>query len=157
MKTLRLFILLFASLTATGCASQAIERAPAPLIVHLRELAGPSAIACGASPLYGVSAPMQWQKHVVRCAEGAIRQRKPFWAAFQAMGDDSAIWESAVQTQSGALIYNTYDSDIYGGSRHVVVPSSDDSSCKAIEFGGGWSGIVACRPGPQLIQAEPAS
>ena len=137
-----------AALIASGCASQSLKRTPAPLISHLQQLAGPDAIACGASPLWGVPSPMRWQRRVVRCAEAAIEQQRPFWAAFQAMGDDSSIWESAVLTPSGTLLYNRYDSDIYGGSRPVAAPSTSDSPCNKIEFGSGSLGIVACRPGP---------
>ena len=133
---------------ASGCASQCLKRAPAPLISHLQQLAGPDAVACGASPLWGVPSPMIWQQRVVRCAEAAIEQNRPFWASFQAMGDDSSLWESAVLTPSGTLLYNRYDSDIYGGSRSFVVPSTSDSPCSKIEFGSGSLGIVACRPGP---------
>ena len=139
---------LFTTLVASGCASQDFKRAPIPLISHLQQLAGPDAIACGASPLWGVPSPMRWQRRVVRCAEAAIVENRPFWAAFQAMGDDSAIWESAILTPAGTLLYTTFDSDIYGGSRALAVPSAIDSPCSKIEFGSGSLGIVACRPGP---------
>ena len=136
------------ALIASGCASEGLKRSPAPLISHLQQLAGPKAVACGASPLWGVTGPMGLQRRVVRCAEAAIEQNRPFWAAFQAMGEDSSIWESAVLTPSGTLLYNRYDSDIYGGSRSFAVPGTSDSPCSKIEFGSGSLGIVACRPGP---------
>jgi hypothetical protein len=141
--------LLFATtvLLISGCASRPVTSGPPELITHLRELAGPEAIECGMSPLW-VRNPMEHQRIVVQCAEGAIANSKPFWAAFQQLGDDSALWEGVALTPGGQLMSTNYDSDIWGGSRSFVVPQSSDRQCNSVGFGDGQYGIVICRVGP---------
>ena len=76
----------------------------------LQEASGPQAIACGVVPLGGS------RRGAVSCAEAAIKEKQPFYAAFQVQGIDSVIYVGLASGSSGEAKQATWDSDIKGGS-----------------------------------------
>ena len=105
-----------ASLRTTGAVlllgislhAAAATRAREPFEAELARLAGREAQQCGIFPL-GQEAKAGWA-----CAQAAERAGRPYWIAFEGMGDDSLVGRAAIRTPAGGHILLDYDSSPFG-------------------------------------------
>ena len=89
-------------------SAAAATNARAPFEAELARLAGRAAQQCGIVPL-GKAAKAGWA-----CAQAAERAGRPYWLAFEGMGEDSLIGRAAIRTATGENILLDYDSSPFG-------------------------------------------
>jgi hypothetical protein len=137
-------------LALCGCAHQSVdaeryaEESSTPIVQRLKEISGVESLACGRAPL-GVRDATERLELVSVCTRQALSTGRPFWAAFQRLGDDSSIWEGVARSPDGELIFVAYDSDIYGGGYDTPQPRMSEYICSSVILGSGFIGsIVQC-------------
>ena len=79
-----------------------------PFEAEIARLAGRDAQQCGIFPL-GKDAASGWA-----CAQAAERAGRPWWLAFEGMGDDSLAGRAAIRTSAGVHLLLDYDSSPFG-------------------------------------------
>ncbi len=102
-----------ALLTGIAAAAPAQAQAQArdarePFESEIARLAGRDAQQCGIFPL-GKDAGPGWA-----CAQAAEHAGRPWWLAFEGMGDDSLGGHAAIRTSAGVHLLLDYDSSPFG-------------------------------------------
>jgi hypothetical protein len=128
-----MWILVAAGALAAGLAAQesVVVQAPAnvfpprdpPLVDMPRRvfaLTGADPVDCGAYPLRQVNDALQGAtrdqlRAALRCAERAIKDRRPFWTYNERRGIDSWVAHGLLRTSSGELRSFVYDGSPCGG------------------------------------------
>jgi hypothetical protein len=147
MKKHIVFLMLITS-SLSGCIhspSHLIHKnAPKVLIQKLQNISGPSAQACGTSMFGEVPFKLENFEEVVACTNEMLATKKPFWSAFQRLGDDSSIWEGVARQTDGRLVVVYYDSDILGGAK-TPEPRITQEECSLVALGDGFIGtMITC-------------
>lgn len=99
-----------ALLAGLAVAAQARDARDArePFETELARLAGRDAQQCGIVAL-GRDAKAGWE-----CAQAAERAGRPYWLAFEGLGDDSLVGRAAIRTAAGKRLLLDYDSSPFG-------------------------------------------
>lgn len=131
VRNLKRLALAFTLLAVFACA-----RGPSfeEYLSLLNERAGTGSKNCGVVGL------TQARSEAVRCAQAALKNRKPFLVVFQVQGIDSEIFHGLAVNASGNAIWLQWDSDAYGGGYGSVTRP--------------WVKEEAC-PQPVVVDATP--
>lgn len=141
------------ALALCGCAHQPpdaeryAEQSSAPIVQRLKDISGAEGLACGRAPL-GVRGATARLELVSTCTRQALSTGRPFWAAFQRLGDDSSIWEGVARSSDGDLIFVAYDSDIHGGGYDTPRPRMSEYVCSSVSLGSDFVGTIVQCLGP---------